>query len=243
MFVHGFRASLRTWRRVHPATARFTRVCAYSRAGLGRSDPRPDRSRVDGEDLAVEFHTLLERAGVRPPYVAVGHSFGGAIAQLFAEKYPSEVSGVVLVDPVPATFLRVSRSRLYRIAGKGRVNRLLTRGVREGGTRVDVQRLGEQLLEAGGLGSLPLVLLTRGLSPPESTPAFEQLWSQLQRQEADLSPNSVHVIAAGSGHGIPADQPRLVLRAIRAVVTSGRTGSALPSCRRLFRRPGAKCPP
>ena len=196
---------------------------------------------MDGADLAVELHTLLRRSGVGGPYVPVGHSFGGAVAQLFADRYGSEVNGVVLVDPVPATFLSVPRSRLYRIGGKARVERFLQRGAREGDTVVDIERLGKQLLAAGGLGELPLVLLTRGLTPPESTPEFEQLWTELQRQEARLSPNAVHVIATRSGHGIQRDQPMLVTRAIREVVASTRAGNLLRPCPRLFPGPGAEC--
>ncbi|HEX2089071.1 MAG TPA: alpha/beta fold hydrolase [Actinomycetota bacterium] len=244
MLIHGFRGSLRTWAPVQAPVDRFTRVCSYSRAGLGRSEPRAHPpSRVDGADLAVELRTLLRRSGVPGPYVPVGHSFGGAIAQLFADRYGSEVSGVVLVDPVPATFLSVPRSRLYRIAGKARVERFLTRGAREGGTVVDIERLGKQLLAAGGLSELPLVLVTRGLTPADSTPAFEQLWTELQRQEARLSPNAVHVIAARSGHGIQRDQPKLVIRAIRQVVTATRLGTSLPPCPRLFLGRGAECAP
>jgi hypothetical protein len=198
---------------------------------------------VGGTDLAVELHTLLRRSGVGGPYVPVGHSFGGAVAQLFADRYASEVNGVVLVDPVPATFLSVPRSRLHRIAGEARVERVLARGAREGDTVVDIERLGKQLLAAGGLGELPLILLTRGLKPPESTPAFEQLWTELQRQEAQLSPNAVHVIAARSGHGIQRDQPMLVTRAIRELVTNTRAGNSLRPCPRLFPGPGAECAP
>lgn len=192
-------------------------------------------------DLVLEVHRLLRRSGVGGPYLPVGHSFGGAVAQLFADRYRSEVNGVVLVDPVPATFLSVPRSRLYRIAGKARVERFLARGAREANTVVDIERLGRQLLAAGGLGELPLVLLTRGLKPPDSTPAFERLWTELQRQEARLSPNAVHVIAARSSHGIQSDQPLLVTRAIREVVTSTRTGNLLTPCPRLFTGPDAEC--
>ena len=243
VLIHGFGGTSNAWRQVQPQAARFTTVCSYSRAGLGRSEARPDRrAEVDGGRLAEELHDLLQRSGIRPPYVPVGHSFGGAIAQLFADRYAPEVRGVVLVDPVPAAFLSVPRSRLYRIAGKERVQRLLTNGVREGGTRVDIRGLGEQLLAAGGLGSLPVVPLSRRLTPPESTPEFEALWTDLQRQEARLSSNSVHVVAARSGHGIPSDQPKLVARAIREVVRTGGTGSSLPPCRRAFVGFGAECP-
>jgi len=50
--------------------------------------------------IVEELHTLLERAEIPPPYVLVGHSFGGLTMPLFAARFPKEVSGMVLVDPV-----------------------------------------------------------------------------------------------------------------------------------------------
>ncbi|HEX6261458.1 MAG TPA: alpha/beta hydrolase, partial [Actinomycetota bacterium] len=85
-----------TWARVQPQVARFTRVCSYDRAGLGRSErgPRPRTVHV----MVEELRALLGAAGVPPPYVLVAHSFGALIAKLFAHRHPSEVAGIVLVD-------------------------------------------------------------------------------------------------------------------------------------------------
>ncbi len=85
-----------SWRKVQPAIAKFTRVCSYDRAGLGYSDssPQPRTSKV----MAGEMRTLLKAAGVSPPYVLVGHSMGGYNVRIFANLYPNEVAGMVLVD-------------------------------------------------------------------------------------------------------------------------------------------------
>jgi len=84
------------WLLVHPEVGKFTRVCCYDRAGNGWSDESPlERT---SENIATELHTLLEKSGEKPPYILVGHSFGGPNMLLFANKYPDEVVGMVLVD-------------------------------------------------------------------------------------------------------------------------------------------------
>jgi alpha/beta hydrolase fold len=81
----------------------FARACTYDRANLGKSDsvatPRTSA------DVVGDLERLLRAAGIRPPYLLVGHSFGGLDVRLFAARHPTEVSGVVLVDPTPTTFL------------------------------------------------------------------------------------------------------------------------------------------
>lgn len=84
------------WKLVQPTVAQFTRACSYDRAGYGWSDAGP-MPRTSGE-IAKELHTLLTNAGEKPPYVLVGHSFGGYNVRVFNGQYPTEVAGMVLVD-------------------------------------------------------------------------------------------------------------------------------------------------
>jgi pimeloyl-ACP methyl ester carboxylesterase len=69
---------------------------AYDRAGLGWSDHGPWPR--DAAQSATELHTALQRADIRGPYVLVGHSYGGLVTRMFAELYPEELAGLVLVD-------------------------------------------------------------------------------------------------------------------------------------------------
>lgn len=84
------------WLLVQPDLSRFARVCSYDRAGLAWSDPGPT-PRTMLQD-AYELHTLLKAGRAKAPYVLVGHSVGGLIARVYAERYPDEVAGMVLVD-------------------------------------------------------------------------------------------------------------------------------------------------
>jgi pimeloyl-ACP methyl ester carboxylesterase len=84
------------WANVQPEAAKTTRVCAYDRAGTGWSEPGPEPR--DPHQIARELHTLLGKAGIDGPYVLVGQSFGGLYVRMYADQYPKEVAGMVLVD-------------------------------------------------------------------------------------------------------------------------------------------------
>jgi pimeloyl-ACP methyl ester carboxylesterase len=84
------------WSLVQPGVAKFARVCSYDRAGDGWSElgPHPRTLR----QIVYELHTLLDKAGVKPPLVLVGHSYGGWLTRLYALTYPADVVGMVLVE-------------------------------------------------------------------------------------------------------------------------------------------------
>ena len=84
------------WSGIQPEVAKSTRICTYDRAGYGWSDPSP--SPRTAKVMAEELHALLVNAGIEPPYVLVGHSLGGYNVRMFADLYPDEVAGMVLVD-------------------------------------------------------------------------------------------------------------------------------------------------
>jgi pimeloyl-ACP methyl ester carboxylesterase len=84
------------WSLVQPRVAAFARVCSYDRAGDGWSDLGPHPRTM--HQIVNELHLLLDKAGERPPYVLVGHSYGGWLVRLYASTYPSDVAGMLLVE-------------------------------------------------------------------------------------------------------------------------------------------------
>jgi pimeloyl-ACP methyl ester carboxylesterase len=101
------------WGLVQPQVGRFARVCSYDRAGLAWSDPGPI-PRTMLQD-AYELRALLRAAGVKAPYVLVGHSIGGLIARVYAGQYPQEVAAMVLVDPTHEDTTLMYQGKLVRV--------------------------------------------------------------------------------------------------------------------------------
>ncbi|MEV6871787.1 alpha/beta hydrolase [Amycolatopsis sp. NPDC051128] len=82
---------------VHTAAAEFTTSVLYDRAGTGWSDPVAlPRTAAD---VATELRDLLRAAGIAGPYVLAGHSLGASYARRFAQLFPAEVAGLLLLDP------------------------------------------------------------------------------------------------------------------------------------------------
>jgi pimeloyl-ACP methyl ester carboxylesterase len=92
----GAQSSSIVWVRIQDDVAKFTRVCSYDRAGYGWSDVVHEA--MLPQQVAEMLHALLEKAGEKPPYLIVGHSFGGVYVRTFTTQYPDEVVGMVLVD-------------------------------------------------------------------------------------------------------------------------------------------------
>jgi pimeloyl-ACP methyl ester carboxylesterase len=81
-----------------------TRVCSYDRMGMGWSDPVPGGLISSGQ-LADDLRLLLDRAGIRPPYILVPSSIGGLTVEMFARRHPERVAGLVFVDAVHSEML------------------------------------------------------------------------------------------------------------------------------------------
>jgi pimeloyl-ACP methyl ester carboxylesterase len=229
---------------VFSQVARFTRVCAYDRPGtfldpdhLGRSTPVPMPRTA--RDLVSDLHTLLQTARVPGPYVFAAHSFGGIFARLYASTYPKEVVGMVLVDALSEkvrTGLTPEQWKLY-------VNFGFTNPTPGLEKYKDIETLEvnasldqmEKAASAKPLHAMPLFVLTQGqpfdLSPWQPLPAdfpgaLNKAWHTSQDALATLAPNAKHKIATKSSHYIQAQEPQLVIDAIKQVVEAVRNPSA-----------------
>jgi pimeloyl-ACP methyl ester carboxylesterase len=101
IFESGLGSTLNTWGAVPADIGATTRTVVYDRAGIGASEPGPAPRSV--KQIVAELHALLAKIDVPPPYVLVGHSYGGPLIHSFAATYPKEVAGLVYVDPTDFT--------------------------------------------------------------------------------------------------------------------------------------------
>ena len=97
VFDYGMGEHILVWEKVQAPVSAITRACFYDRSGYGFSDP-PNRP-MTADNVTDDLHALLHIAGITGPLVLVGHSLGGLYATLYTDKFPSQVAGLVLIDP------------------------------------------------------------------------------------------------------------------------------------------------
>jgi pimeloyl-ACP methyl ester carboxylesterase len=199
--------------------ASISRVCSYDRAGTGTSDVRPAAHALTSADQAAELQALLEQAGIDGPLVLVAHSYGGFVSRLFADAYPDETAGLVLVESSHED--EIDAYKEHYGEGDPRADWI------DGGDLLDIDATEAALRRARHYGAMPLVAIR---SEKYEDVLDEDLWIETQADLATLSTNALHVVALGSGHDVMEDNPAVVLAAVEAVVDAARSGRALPPC-------------
>lgn len=99
VLLAGFGGDSLDWTPVMSALAASQRVCAVDRLGQGWSDPAEASSQVTMGTTVDQVHEVVLAIGMQQP-IMVGHSLGGAFAQIYAARY--RVAGVVLVEGLTA---------------------------------------------------------------------------------------------------------------------------------------------
>lgn len=234
IFESGLGGDFGVWADVLGTLQATDRGCSYDRAGVNlskkASGPRTTATQVD------DLRTLLAAAGVKPPYVLVGHSLGGWNVLVHADRHAADVVGAVLVDARPPT---ASARFLAELPPVSDPEADLLHQYREGYTtwESDGSRnpeglvLADSAIEAessAGFGDKPLIVLAAADTSdgegsdldPSLAAAFDSIWWELQEAMASRSTAGRLERVERTGHDIPFERPDAIIDAIAEVLTS-----------------------
>jgi pimeloyl-ACP methyl ester carboxylesterase len=96
VFEAGMSAPAGCWVHTQREISRHARTLSYDRAGYGGSDVDPAPRTL--ERIVDDLTAVLDAVGESDPVVLVGHSWGGPVLRVFADRHPSRVAGLVFVD-------------------------------------------------------------------------------------------------------------------------------------------------
>ncbi len=207
---------------VFPSVATFTRVCTYDRPGTSRFDdrpvastpiPQPSTVKANSEDLRA----VLAAARESGPYVVVGASWGGLIAQFLTRAHPDDVHGLVLVDAA-SEFLEATLTPEQ-----------WTDWTQKAATAPAGMEAPDYPRSVAQISALPRAGQVRSVVLSSDQPWTLQVnggstwsaWLDAQRLLAQ-SLGAQLIADTHSGHPIANEQPRLVTDTIRRIVAQAR---------------------
>ena len=217
VLVNGSGGPLAAWRPVWSPIAASARVFAYNRAGLGRS--AAPASPQHGDALVAQLRDTLRAAGLAPPWVLVGHSFGGLIVQLLARRHPGDIAGVLLLDATAPDDVAVMAAHEN---GLQRTLRRMLDTVAPTSPFAEVRHAAataEAVRTAPPFPPVPLTVVTGGRPAMAWATPKAALAARAAHQQAlaRLSPLGRQVIAARSGHFPQFSEPALVVEEVLAL--------------------------
>lgn len=196
--------------------AELTEVCVYGRRGVAGSDPVEEDTIRTVDDQIDDLVGFLDAMDFDDPVIVAGHSWGGAIGQLFAQRYPERAAALVLIDSVTADYFDG-----FPFPSSGPIE------------FVDVAAGAERLAMIDDLDDLPITVISSG-SPaftvlgtpdgavpagaPRPDPVPFEAWTAQQADLAELSSNLVHTTLEDSGHLIQIDRPDAIVDAVAEIM-------------------------
>lgn len=198
------------------------RICMYDRAGIGKSTLADPRTRTL-DQLVEELHDLSRGEGWGN-LVLVAHSFGGFVARAFADKYPDEVLGMLLLDVAHENWLPRLKVEMST-ADWAIMERILDWNTRT--FHEDYVEAQEAVRRTTIRTDLPITVLARGVPHTRirlermsyaGLDSYENQHTALQPSLAKLSTNAEYRVAQYSSHVFDDYDPWLVIDEIKSLV-------------------------
>ena len=230
----GLSGSDGVWRENIKRLKNYFSVCLYDRAGLGKSEKGPVPFTVN--NMSARLRNLLQVANVKAPYYFAGHSYGSYIINSYNNQFPTEVLGVVLIDPPtfgyfytmgtrwPKEFETDNKKLLRQMNFALTVHDPLFDKVPE---KVDHMKSYEELKNASTFGSKPIITVRSKNTgkrydapfvPDDIARKMDELDNQADSYFKSLSKNSQVVYSESEKHFLHIHDSDLVVKSIKELV-------------------------
>ncbi|WP_432888213.1 alpha/beta fold hydrolase [Kribbella sp. CA-245084] len=210
------------WKELAPELAKETgaEVITYDREGMGASDDVPGPWKV--QNAVSDLEAGLTELGASQ-VVLVSHSEAGEIATYFAQQYPSQLNGAVLVDASLPPFYTDPEIARIAAATQAQVDGLkghaTTKPERQllavAAEYVPAHTAYHKMTWPSGV---PTTVIASAKTPFPTSPPDAQAWRAAQAEFAEAAPNRRLVTAANTSHDVALDNPGLVEAEVEAML-------------------------
>lgn len=245
VFENGRGTDFEYWLPIIQEVSKENTTIAYNRPRIGGSE---DDNQIPTVDHITEIlRQLLLAKGFEPPYIFVGHSWGGAIIRYYTIRYPDEIAGLIFVDPhdfvknegggrLPYRQIGLTEFQidsLYAEYDKS-ADEYMARGpkfvVEEMKAQREFSKTGFAICNRNPLPDVPVHFILAGGYPvyAEQTASLYD-GKKMFRINNDIKMKSwieqinplrsgKFIYCANSGHFIPKDDPEVIISSIRLVL-------------------------
>ena len=241
VFENGLASSFGSWDIVVEEISKTNAVFRYNRPRIGESEN--DSLPPTTAHIVDNLRKMLLQKGLKPPYLLVSHSFGGAYIRSFASMYPKEIAGLVFVDPVdftqktgdgdlPYLEIGLTQHQIDSIFGKPYANFIEKLYEEMPGFYVEEVKISRSLYNSefkecdpNPLPDVPVHFIQAGGYTANEAPTIydrEKMWRiannlKMKRWLALINPLKYgkYFYSSQSGHLIQQDDPDLVISSIK----------------------------
>jgi pimeloyl-ACP methyl ester carboxylesterase len=245
VFESGHGTPMGHWDRILDGVSELAPLITYDRPGIGESESDNEMPTI--KNVSDKLIKILNHLDIKPPYVLVGHSLGGAYVRGFAVYYPELLAGLVIIDPADFTENNQNKRDYYDVLGwdDSRIDTMLAdikRGLErrnenvpksvqeEGKVLADLRETEFKEITDSPLPNIPVHIITGGrFDLPERFRSKEFNDEVLFRSKikhrvsrwTDViqSVNKGMLLYSGdAGHFVHYDDPELVISSIKIVL-------------------------
>ncbi len=220
IFISGSGEDHNTWEKVQSIIAENNLTLSYDRAGLGKSDSSTSSKDADG--MSQELNSILTQLNLDTKYILVGHSLGCQIAKVYAHKYPSQVGGILFIDPgfnEDSLKIRLTEDE-WNNRKKMIIKYTPPMNWAQKEEKIFVNKSCVEADSSFPLPNIPIILLTATKFNPSFPGAEKELEVKKRYHENWFKqmPGAEHKFINSSRHYIQNEDPDIVIEAIRNLI-------------------------